>query len=359
MCGLLLLLTGCHHRGDQYVPARYTTISGTARAYGPVPTFGTYDGFTQLSGSVELALMQGGQAYEFNVVNSTSYQEGYAPDPNFRFEESEYWIPSGMFNLSLVTATGLPGTVERGPEGVSTYAVLDPGQAINVQYGQDVTGLTVDYYTTGAAPYATLSGTLLVNGNPPQGDDAQIVLTPDKPLVGGAKSYVWSAQDKAALYARGEIPYTVPYLSYGTYDVSYAGSGIRSSADYLKVDSASVTIDSASEVGPDFTVTATDPQRPYGVGTFSGAVTGPSGALTVRAERTDATEDPDPNSRRRYAFWHLPVDSHGPRTYTLGWLEPGRYNITLMQLDGHALLVHAGVMLGAGEDKTDDLEVAP
>jgi hypothetical protein len=334
------LATGCGG-GRQWTVARFTNIGGTAKVYGPVPTYQHYDGFNPLRGDVYIALMKDGRLEDSRQLASSSYPPGYLTDSGFWFEESEFYIDEGVHGLVFITGHG----TEQGGElfdtpGVPNYDILAQGPQVDIHYGQDVTGLTAEHFTTGSGPYATLHGEFLVNGNLLHSEAFQVVLKPQDPPPGISSDtgFVWNAEFSEADAALGKVRFDIPYVTYGSYTLSYAGSGIRSGDDPLQVEERALVVDSASEDVGALRVTATWQERPFELGEIRGTLTGElADGMVLRAIRTDIPADSENDADFfQRAFWHYDAPKDN-RDYTLGWLMPGEYDVELLAADGAAI----------------------
>jgi hypothetical protein len=280
----LLLLCGCPYVDSSYGYGfqDYFEMHGQATITGPLPVSSTYDGTSALTPNFQPGLFRPGT----NVVASyMSFNRLYSEtqDDNLNGQVAIYGqtfpdeISAGVYELAVYT-TADPYLMPV-PHGTQSGNILARGPNVTVDYGLDrVTIEPFELNFTGPAPYGSVSGRFLISGSSLYPMTTQLVLKPTQPIPGinpetGLLWQVGSADQ------HGQVWFTVPGLSYGGYELSYAGNGLHDRDDTAAYASLPITISATQpEVARvEFMVSNSwQPDPKYVLGSINGTLTLPA-----------------------------------------------------------------------------------
>jgi len=355
---LLLCAAGCGQRLVPSPPAPpWSTVTGTLQLSGPLPVYYSYDGETPLSADIRVGLFQAGTS---TLQRSCSPAVGAGPNALnmneslvFYLEFVAKYIPQGSYDVALFAVS--PGEAyDDWLEGPYTPVVLKRGRqfALDV-WGQQETGVDFAANFTGPAPYGSISGALLISGNPMREYQPGVVLKPHTPAPGvnASTGLLWQLDESAVRH--GRLPFSVPALSYGTYDVSYSGNLLRDRDDPYAVSEQSVLLSAAAPdaAGLYIKMTSTWPiVRPYEMGRISGELSLPYEPQANDIYCVEARADVMPPEGGYFdhtqAQWLLTAVDFLPETmepgapapqrfaapFSLAWLKYGFFTVSVYRL---------------------------
>lgn len=357
----LLLLCLCMTCGCQVSQSCFASdsrrldISAPVLVSGPLP-IQTSDGNTALHDYFGVGLVEAGSnTIVWPLDHNTSPKAQNTGNLNCWLNwhgiASEAYLPSGQYQLAVFSTTEpLPQTISI--ENIHPRAI-EFGPVFSLDYNDDKEQLSpLEVNFTGPAPYGSISGRLLISGNGLIPANAQLVLRPKPENQGGdpcctASSIpdrlVWRA---SSFSQHGQVWFTVPALSYGTYNLSYTGRGLEERDEPLTYSSISVKV---SEQQPNrdgnlFELTNVVRPRPA---LELGIIRGTLGLWTAPAADdvycieacwdelldADTATDEDCSYRlARYLCTAADFNETHVATFWLGWLSEGQYTVSIYRL---------------------------
>jgi hypothetical protein len=339
-----LLLCGCGGPDWPGGGVKSFDLGGKITFSGPLPVYQAYDGVNPLAFYMRAGLLkpgtntlaayldyyrETGDPYGSNVTGD--YQLGQPIDDDF--------VPAGTYDFAIYSAdppgsewlqlgNAVQNIVYRGPQATIDYAVGS----------QQLTPITINF--TGPGPYGSASGRVLTSGYG-YAPMVQLVIKPVHPLPGvsAETGLLWQADYQQT--SHGQVWFTIPDLSYGEYELSYAGSSIHDRDAPLEVGSQHFTISAAQPdvEGLDFKATDAWQINPsWELGHISGTLTLPAApvagaAYCVEARLLNPTSGGAPSYYDQAAWLAAADDFNATQaTFDLRWLTAGQYSITVYEL---------------------------
>ncbi len=323
-------------------------LSSSVRFSGPLPVFQDYDGTNPIVPEIHAGLFNPGTSVINYYLNY--YQVSYDPwdvnlSGNFNLDNSidSYILDAGTYDLGFYAATD---PVEYGQSlGYPGYVVLARGPQVKVDYSQDGVALEqMNVNFTGPGPYGAVSGRFLISGNPGLSASPQLVFDPVQPLAGldQVTGLVWTISTDAPPH--GQAWFTVTGLSYGDYELSYAGYSLRDRDNPLAVSSLPVTFNAAQpdKSGITFQTTNSLPEdQAWELGRIKGtlrlpAPPAPGSAYCVTASRSTSGGDSgtlgEIYDTANWIATAADFDQDSRASFDLGWLIAGTYTFTVVEL---------------------------
>lgn len=348
----LLLLGACavdpiRRPEDLDPPGSKATVS--LRLDGPVPVAAPYDGVAPPSARFCLAVFSPQDQWlpQLSPTWEIKAERLYPIPPNagsllerqlrLRLEVDGEYQP-GSFRLALYSSN-----VDTATQQERLLESLQEGPRLEVTAPvQELGPVTLHFNGLGAGPYASVSGRMLFDGNPPDRSTLAIMFYPlDRPDA--APAYMWPLG--ASPDYDKEVDFSVPAVQIGSYEVGYAGYAIHDASGVGRLGRlpCEITTDKPA-TGLDFLLSMRESDaRPPERGELRGTLhlTGELGAgCALRAHVISGTITSHPLDERAdpyTAYYQLTPErlATGPDIpFSLGWLKDQTYEIDLVRAGG-------------------------
>jgi hypothetical protein len=340
----LLALCGCFIGNKPFDPngssaPKLGSFAGTLTLSGPLPVYDAYDGFNPLAWDLDIALRRpaDGRLIATGSAEIERLFRGRGPVAvPYSITTYDTVHPEGPYDLQLVGIDRTNGTTLGYLDGAYNLYVLQELPAVQLEHATDVTGLDLTYNASGPGPYADVSGTFWLSGHPV--GLAQVVLKPQVPQPGvdPGTGLLWQVWEVANGYEDWRIDYTVRNLSYGDYELSYAGPNLRDADDPLSVTVRNLTVDQPTVAAQDFHVTASWAPAADQYGVARGTLSGTPQHVVIRATHESYLLQP---SALALCYDQVFADewTAGGASFELTHLVPGRHFIDVLSPAGAVL----------------------
>jgi hypothetical protein len=337
---------------DPYPQEDYVVVRSQATITGPLPVYRSYNGFEPLGFTIRAGLFKPGSniiaaTFNLNAATGSAWDSNYNATFDLDCYASEDRVNEEAYELgfySMQDPYSWPEAYGGGGSGI----VLARGEQVSIDFDADtqtVAPLVLNF--TGPGPYGSASGRLLISGPAFASPITQLVLKPDEPALGvdASTGLVWQVDSAAKRH--GQVWFTIPGLSYGGYELSYAGSMLH---DRSHPESyASVPISpSASQpaiTGITFNISSTpEPNPQWVLGHIGGSLVlpgapAPESAYCLEFRRSDVPDTVGSSYEYTYRAtqWCLvAADFNAAHTavFNSGWLDVGTYHVTVYELAG-------------------------